>query len=87
MLATAIVRQRGQLTIPDRVRRSTHWLREGEVVGIEVEEEKIVLKPHFKADQNSFDWKKMWQKIQLTRSFEGKEGNLSKFVVEDRKSH
>ena len=84
---TAIVRQRGQLTIPDKVRSVSAWLKEGAVVGIEIQKEKIIIKPHQSARENEAYWNTVWQHIALARSFKGKKGNLSRMIAEDREDH
>ena len=84
---TAVIRQRGQLTIPDQVREMLVWLRPGSVVGLEIDEEEIKIKPYTKSKAKGYDWDKIWAGIRLCRSFKGKRGNLSKFIAEDRYRH
>lgn len=87
--ATAIVRQRGQLTIPDFIREITDWIRPGSVVSIsKADKGEIVIKPNsVTLDEKEKSWKETWEKIQLARSFKGKGGNLSQFIAEDRQRH
>lgn len=33
------------------------------------------------------DWDKLWKMIEKSRSINGKRGNLSQFIAEDRKRH
>lgn len=86
---TAVIRQRGQLTIPDKIREMMSWIRENAVVVIETTtHDTFIVKPYSTDKYNlSQKWQKAWEAIQLTRSFKGKRGNLSGFVVEDRKAH
>lgn len=86
MTYTAVIRQRGQLTVPDAIRDVLLWLRTGSVVGIEAEEETIRITPYTKA-KKSIDWHGFLEKVQLARSFRGKRGNLSSVVAADRGSH
>ena len=86
MTYTAVVRQRGQLTIPDQVRQMVGWLQTGAVVGVEVEDEEVRIKPHAKV-KTAIDWDKVWRGIELARSFKGKRGNLSAMIAKDRESH
>lgn len=86
MIYTAVIRQRGQLTIPDQVRDLLVWMREGSVVGIDIENEEVRIKPHAKAKKD-IDWEGFFSKVQLARSFKGKRGNLSSIVAEDRENH
>lgn len=34
-----------------------------------------------------FDWKKIWEGIEIARNIKGKRGNLSEFISKDRKFH
>ena len=85
---TAIIRQRGQLTIPDFIREITSWVAPGSVVSISRNKaDEIVIKPHTKFE-NKVDWDKLWRDIQIARSFKGKyKGSLSEFIVKDRQNH
>lgn len=86
---TATIRQRGQLTIPNEIREQIAWLKPNDVVEIETRDSKeIVVKPYTKVkSSNQERWAKTWQAIEVARSFKGKRGNLSKFIVEDRERH
>ncbi len=86
MIYTAVIRQRGQLTVPDRIRDILSWLRTGSVVGIEVTGDELRLTPHTKT-MKPIDWDAFFSKIHLARSFRGKRGNLSAAVAEDRENH
>lgn len=86
MTYTAVVRQRGQLTIPDQVRQMISWLQTGSVVSMEVEDEEVRIRSHARA-KKAIDWSETWRKINLARSFKGKRGNLSAMIAEDRESH
>ena len=87
MTYTAVVRQRGQLTIPDSMRESIMWLREGSVVEIEAAGDGVKIQPAGK--QSVLDWEKIWMMIRLSRSFRSKstEASASQFIVEDREKH
>lgn len=89
MQSTAIVRQRGQLTIPDFIREVTSWIIPGSVVSVlKVNSDEIVIKPNsVTLGEREKSWKETWEKIQLARCFKGKKGNLSKFIAEDRQRH
>jgi bifunctional DNA-binding transcriptional regulator/antitoxin component of YhaV-PrlF toxin-antitoxin module len=86
MTYTATIRQRGQLTIPDRLRETLSWLQTGEVVGIDIDNDEVRIRPHAKMGKG-VDWGDFWTKVQLARSFKGKRGNLSGLIVEDRENH
>ena len=89
MQATAIIRQRGQLTIPDFIRQVTSWITPGSVVSVSRNKtDEIVIKPHTVSSTDvDARWRKTWEMIELARSFKGKTGNLSKFIAEDRLRH
>ena len=83
---TAIIRDRGQLTIPEKIRESLRWPTTNSVVSISTtSQNELVIKPYI--GQNQIDWSQIWTKIELSRSYEGKKGNLSKFISLDRGSH
>ena len=84
--ATAIIRERGQLTIPDFIRETLTWATPTSVVTISTEKpDEIVIRPHGTKQQT--DWDELWNKIKLSRSFKGKRGNLSEFISKDRGRH
>lgn len=84
MQIVSIIRNRGQLTIPDAVRKIVNWITPSSAVTITVvNSDEIRIKPH----QKQIDWDKLWKMIELSRSFKGKRGNLSEFIVEDRNRH
>lgn len=83
---TAIIRDRGQLTIPDDIREVTGWITPASVVTIYMEKpNKLVIQPHFIEKQ--INWEEIWNQVKLARSFIGESGNLSKFIAEDRRKH
>lgn len=86
LISTTAIRQRGQLTIPKKLRKRLDWLSEGSLVSVLVtlgKEVKIL--PYQK--EISLDWRAVWDGIKLARSFRGKKGNLSRFILNDRSSH
>ncbi len=85
---TATIRQRGQLTIPDKIRDKIVWLKDNSVVSINTNKDgDIVITPYKTTLTDKPDWDEIWRKIKLVRSFKGKRGNLSQFIIEDRKRH
>lgn len=84
MKAVGIIRQRGQLTIPDSIRKIIPWLSPMSAVTISAEKaDEIVIKPH----KQEYNWTKIWAGIKKARNIKGKRGNLSKFISEDRYNH
>lgn len=85
---TSVIRNRGQLTIPDKVRESHVWASPNSVVTIISDKSnEITIKPRDFGTEKEIDWNRLWKMIELSRSFKGKRGNLSKFIAEDRKRH
>lgn len=84
---TAIIRQRGQLTIPDRIRSELNWVDVGSIVKVKASADEIKILPYDKKTEKEINWKKLWEQIKLVRSFKGKRGSLSEFIIKDRESH
>ena len=79
-----IIRSRGQLTIPDPIRKAVSWANPSSAVSISVvKPDEIVIRPHHY--QKAVDWDKLWRNIKRVRAFKGK-GNLSTFIAEDRET-
>ena len=86
--ATAIIRNRGQLTIPDVIRRAFDWMKTESVVKIIYRSpQEIVITPYIQEKVKKINWKKIWAAIAEARSFKGGRGNLSKFIAKDRYNH
>ena len=84
--STVTIRQRGQLTIPDEIRKAVNWIRPNSAVSIFVEKpDRIVLKPH----TSVIDWEKIWNTMKIIRSFKGRGKAIPawKFLEKDRRSH
>lgn len=85
---TVVIRARGQLTVPDRLREFYPWLSSNSVVTVSpISDKEIVVRPYSSEDSKKVDWKNVWEGIRLARSFRGKGGNLSQFIAKDRYSH
>ena len=85
MRAVSIIRERGQLTIPDTIRKAVSWVSPLSAVSIAVTEpDEIVIRPH----QVKINWEKIWENIRKSRSISNK-GTMSasEFLNQDRKSH
>lgn len=85
MKTVSIIRDRGQLTIPDSIRKFVSWVTPMSAVSISVvKPDEIVIKPH----QVRFDSDKIWTLIQHSRAIRGKgKTSASDFLTEDRSSH
>lgn len=86
MKTVSIIRDRGQLTIPDSVRRLVSWVTPMSAVSISVvKPDEIIIRPH--QAQKDIDWDKLWAQIKRVRSFKGTgKGNLSAFIMKDRET-
>ena len=84
--ATGIIRNRGQLTIPETIRKSVGWANPLSAVSISiVHSDEIVIRPH--QLQKEVDWDKLWKQIRRVRAFKGKgRGSLSAFIAKDRET-
>lgn len=85
MKTVSIIRDRGQLTIPDSIRKLISWVNPLSAVTISlIKPDEIVIKPH----QTPIDWDQLWKKIHKSRSISGK-GHASAIqtLIQDRSSH
>lgn len=85
MQTVSIIRQRGQLTIPESIRKNVSWISPLSAVSIRVvKADEIVIKPH----QQRIDWDKIWALIRKSRAIKGKgKGSAAEFLEKDRRSH
>lgn len=82
---TSIIRDRGQLTIPDSIRKMVNWVSPLSAVNISmVTPDEIIIRPH--VQQINLD--QIWKNIKKSRAISGK-GNISasKFIQLDRNTH
>lgn len=85
MKIVGIIRERGQLTIPDSIRQLIGWVSPMSAVSITViKPDEIIIRPH----QAQIEWDKIWEGIRRARSSHGK-GKKSglEFIRKDRLSH
>lgn len=85
MKTVSIIRDRGQLTIPDSVRRLVSWIVPQSAVTITiVKSDQILITPH----QKQVDWDKIWDGIRKSRAIKGKNAVSAVEVLRsDRQSH
>lgn len=85
MQVTSIIRDRGQLTIPDSIRRMVNWVTPLSAVNISViKPDQIIITPH----QNYIDWDSIWNNIKKSRAIRGKgHTDAAGFLELDRNSH
>jgi bifunctional DNA-binding transcriptional regulator/antitoxin component of YhaV-PrlF toxin-antitoxin module len=86
MKTVSIIRDRGQLTIPDSIRKTITWMSPLSAVTISVNKpDEIVITPHSK----SIDKAQIWENIRKARAVKGKGSTTSarEFLSKDRQSH
>lgn len=81
----SIIRNRGQLTIPDSIRALRDWAAPNSAVIITSDRsDEITIRPH----QKEYDWDKLWKQMKRVRVFNGKnKTGLSEFIIKDRETH
>lgn len=82
----SIIRGRGQLTIPDSIRKQVKWADSMSAVSIAlVKPNEIVIKPH----ESYVDWDAVWQGVRKARAISGgnKAVSAASFLQTDRRSH
>jgi bifunctional DNA-binding transcriptional regulator/antitoxin component of YhaV-PrlF toxin-antitoxin module len=87
--AVGIIRQRGQFTIPDKIRDRLDWLTPSSTVTITSQKpDEIVIKPYIGA-KKGIDWNKIWEGIRRARAIKGKGETITtaEFLQKDRRSH
>ena len=85
---TAIIRDRGQLTIPDKIRKNLKWPSNNTVVSITADiNKKIVIEP-YEENKKKVDWNQIWKNIRKIRSYKTKNSRpASELIAEDRYNH
>lgn len=86
MKTVSIIRNRGQLTIPDSIRKKVNWVDTMSVVSISlVKPNEIVIQPH----DTAVNWQDVWDGISNARSISGGRDSLNtaEFLESDRNSH
>lgn len=86
MRAISIIRARGQLTIPEEIRKLRKWAQADSVVTITSEKpDEIIVRPHKKETE----WDEIWEGIKQARAIKGKDKAIStvEFLQKDRRSH
>lgn len=80
---TRIIRTRGQLTIPRRIRKLAPWAEPPSPVSISLEEARLIrIEPL--TGRQEIDWEELWERIRRVRRLKGKRGNLAAFIAADR---
>lgn len=80
---TTIIRQRGQLTIPDSFRDRLSWLRPKNVIFLESHADNRITLAPYRSDEE-VDWAGLKRKLSRVQAFRGRGGNLSDFIRRDR---
>ncbi len=78
---TGVVRDRGQLTIPDSLRSQLPWLANSSVVFFSISDpEVLTVTPHTPATNEDL----LWNSIKLVRSFKTTGASVAQQIREDR---
>ena len=83
-----IIRSRGQLTIPDKIRETFQWLTPSSAVTITSQNlDEIIIRPA-SASKKAVDWDKIWEGIRKSRAIKGKNPvSALEILQKDRQSH
>lgn len=86
--AVGIIRQRGQLTIPDKIRESFSWLTPSSAVTITSQKpDEIIIRP-VSASKKAVDWDNIWEGIKKSRAIKGRNAiSAIEILQKDRQSH
>ena len=85
MQTVSIIRERGQLTIPDSIRKMVNWINPLSAVTIlMIKPDEIIIRPLVQ----QVDWAQIWKNINKSRAISGKgKISASEFLQSDRNSH
>jgi bifunctional DNA-binding transcriptional regulator/antitoxin component of YhaV-PrlF toxin-antitoxin module len=86
MKTVSIIRDRGQLTIPDSIRKAISWMNPMSAVTISVTKpDEVVIKPHAKM----IDKDQILENVKKARAIKGQGNTTSalEFIMQDRQSH
>lgn len=84
---TSFIRQRGQLTVPEVIRKDTSWVSDGSPVSISrAKDDEIIIRPY--SPKKTLSWEQLYKQMKRVRSFKGKgeHGSLSELIVKDRET-
>lgn len=88
--AVSIIRSRGQITIPDDIRKAVAWMSPDAVVTVSLTDtNEIRIQPYAAAASDAVDWDEVWTRIEAARKVMGKRkrgSSLSAFIAKDRKT-
>lgn len=81
---TAVIRQRGQLTVPEEIRKVFNWVTNNAVVSINITAGGFFVAPFAAKAQKKVDWQSILERMQIAHTFKGKSGSMSQFIINDR---
>lgn len=85
--STAIIRNRGQLTIPEKIRRTLKWPATNFVVFIRSTSDNTIIIAPYEKEEKKADWNNIEKAIRKLRSYKKIQGSMSEFITEDRYKH
>lgn len=87
------LRERGQITIPEKTRNLLPWLYPQALLRVETKQQKIIISPFLsqikkekKKKLTASEWKEIYTIFKKIRK-SGKQINGLKIIIEDRKKH
>lgn len=85
MKAVSIIRNRGQLTIPDAIRKKVPWVSPSSAVTLSiVKADEIIIRPHRTYGKGE----NIWVLVKQARAIKGKgQESAVRFLEKDRHSH
>jgi len=87
MEQTLIIRQKGQITLPKKIRNKLIWTEKNSVINIILKnEDELILTPFSSETGSNKKWKNIWNILNSIRKI-GKKVNLSDFIINDRQNH
>lgn len=93
---TIKVRERGQMTLPENIRRQIDWLNTGSILEIKINplQDKLIIKPLLSnkstankkvfKQNNQPNWNKIKKKLKTIRTWGRQDVNLTEFLINDR---
>lgn len=84
---SSFIRQRGQLTIPETIRKDADWASPGSpVTVVRTKVDEIAIRPF--VPKKPLNWEELYKQMKRVRAFKGKGnvGSLSEFIAKDRET-
>lgn len=86
------LRERGQITIPEKIRKLLPWMYPSSLLQVKVKQDKVVISPLLPKDEikkkelSSKEWRQVFLTFKKIRS-SGRQIDGAKTIIKDRESH